>query len=141
MESVLEQRLREAGSPSASGEGLVRVIDLVGVPDFGTLVESEALRYEDLIELRESREGSTFREWLKDLDPSNPRQVERAVVEDLLTVSRVQGLGGRVLRIAATVRLGLTNPVVGIIASVTDSIVVDKLFRGWCPRVFVERLR
>ena len=52
MESVLEQRLREAGSPSASGEGLVRVIDLVGVPDFGTLVESEALRYEDLIELR-----------------------------------------------------------------------------------------
>ena len=110
MESVLEQRLREAGSPSASGEGLVRVIDLVRVPDLGTLVESEALRYEDLIELRESREGSTFREWLKDLDPSNPRQVERAVVEDLLTVSRVQGLGGRVLRIAATVGLGLTNP-------------------------------
>ena len=122
MESVLEQRLREAGSPSASGEVLVRVIDLIGVPDFGTLIESEALRYEDLIELRESREGSTFREWLKDLDPSDPRQVERAVAEGLLTVSRVQGLGSRVLRIAATVGLGLTNPVVGIIASVTDSI-------------------
>ena len=138
---MLEERLRGAGAVHAFGEGLVRVIDLVGVPNLGALVESGSFTFERLLELRESKEGATFRQWLKNLDPTDPRDVERAVVEDLLAVSRIQSPGARIMRLVVTVGLGLINPATGVIASAADGLVVDKLFRGWRPRVFVERLR
>lgn len=141
MERVLARRIQDAGAPSAKGEGLVRVVDLVGVPDLGLAIESGAVSFSALTEVRDSSAGRQFREWLRELNPVDPQDVQRAVVEDLLSEVSIDRRSVRALRIVATVGLGLLNPAAGVAASLTDGVIADRMAKGWRPRVFLKRVQ
>ena len=138
VETLLGEKLR-AATGSASAEGFIRVLDLAELPDVGGAVEDGRVDFSDVWTLRETPDARKFRDWLAAVDPEDPRQVERALVAALMARAPASGLGARALRLAATVGIGLLNPVAGVGASLADS-VVDRLAMGWRPRIFLDRI-
>jgi hypothetical protein len=77
-----------------------------------------------------------FREWLAERNPDAQLLTEyyNAVTAD----SWVGTLRAKSLRYITTAVVGIASPVMGLLASAADELVVDRILRGWRPNQFVE---
>jgi len=123
-----------------SEAGFQTLCEVADIPDVGEAVLTHQVTTEDVLRLRESPSGVSFRKWFHENCRGAPLSVAREYTALLRHVPKVSSLPSRVLRFIATQLLGLI-PGVGGVASGVDSFFIDRMLRGNCPKFFIEDLR
>ena len=139
-ELVLTEKLAGAGLDRSLLQGFIRLLDLTDVPDIRVAVSSNAVTPSDIWEIRQGRNARRFREWLREADPSDSRDLEKAYVKALGRSTLADSLPLRALRFALTTAAGLI-PGAGLAAGAIDSFFVDKWLKGYSPKLLLDELQ
>jgi hypothetical protein len=129
-----EDLLRRSGINSSEISEFKEVV-LTELPGVAEVLDSGERRAEDFFDLLAA--SSKFASWTSGLSPD-----EKLVGEYFRAAASSGWLGSlpiKSTRIVIGTAVGVLNPIAGIIASLADSFVVDKLFGGWRPSHFVDR--
>jgi len=82
--------------------------------------------------------AARFKRWLKSMNP------DASLIEEFhksaTAATWIEKLPTKVLRLAVATAVGIANPVAGTMLSAADSLILDKLGRGWRPHQFVNRV-
>ena len=100
-----------------------------GVPDLGALPFSDEKCFKDFHRVTMSSNAVAFRNWFHSLTAVDETEMLKEFISLLHQVPFCERLPMKLFRFAITSALGFV-PIVGQIASVFDTFVVDKLFRG-----------
>ena len=106
-----------------------------GIPDLAKLVLDGIIRFEHILELRNSIDGKKFRKWFEDKDYD-----KKMVYEELMKFnsSITSNSWLKIIRWIYPNLIGFANPIAGLGASAIDSFVVDKMLKGWHPNLFLD---
>ena len=106
-----------------------------GFPDLGQLFVDKVIGLDEIIKLRDSFQGKMFRFWAKH-DEYEENQMRQDVMNSVHSIlgSRM----GTALRMIACNLVGVTGFIPGLVASATDSYVVNKILNGWHPNLFLD---
>ena len=138
---VMQSKLARAGIDGSISQNLIRLLELNKLPDPSFAVAADELSLEKIWELRQSRTSRRFRSWLRDVNAHDPRELERAYVESLGEISFVGSLPNRTLRFLLTAGIGAANPIIGLAAGAADTFALDRLTRGFRPKLFIDKFR
>lgn len=122
--------------------------EIANLPDIAELALRDKALLPELIKLRHSADGMAFRAWFHDHCVSDPATTAKEYASLLRSVPLVQstpikafrffvGFGISIATLQADPMLALG---VGTAATAVDSFLVDRLFKGRSPKVFIERL-
>lgn len=139
-EEILQNKLVRLGLPRGLLEGFISLLELEAIPDIRPAVKAGTLPLPTIWKLRNQRASVNFRRWLREAECSDSRELEKAYVA-AIGASAMKGLGVRALRFVLVSAFGLLNPIVGTLASATDSFFLDKWMAGYTPKLFLESLR
>lgn len=107
-----------------------------GIPNLAGLVVEGVIRFEHIIELRNSVDGKKFRHWYKEKG-WNKELVYQELMKFNSSVASNSWV--KLLRWVYPNLIGLTTSgLAGVGASAFDSYVVDKLLKGWHPNFFLD---
>jgi hypothetical protein len=128
--------------------GFTPLISIAALPDIGLLAIQKKQIVKDLISLRQSTVGIQFRLWFHQNCRAEPATVAKEYHAILKSVPFVQSALGRTIRYFAQAAAGVAalplDPLVGLGASAAvgavDSFIVERMFKGSSPKVFMERL-
>jgi len=143
---LLEQKLLRAGVRPQLLDGFIRLLDLNNLTDIRPAVINRELGASKLWQIRQSRKGIQFREWLRRADAHDARELERAYVEALGHSTLTDSLPLRVVRLGLTTAAGMVLPGIGgliggLAAGAADSFFVDKWLQGFSPKMFFDELQ
>jgi hypothetical protein len=118
-------------------------LDFSNIPNISEPLLAERDEMAKFIKLTRSRDAQEFRRWFHESAPLTERDFVKAYIELLRDTPQIQGLGGRALRMAASVGLsalglGLVSDAV---ASAIDNFVIDKFVRRRGTKFFLEEFR
>jgi hypothetical protein len=137
-ELVIASKAKRLGRGRALEDGLLRVLQLSGLPDIGQAVAGGQIPFEEVWKLRQHRDAAAFRGWVRKADPADARDLERAYVKSLESVSS-GSLPVRAIRFVLCVGL---DSLTGVpVASAVDAFLGDRLLRGRPPKLFIDRAR
>lgn len=139
--TLVEHKLRRAGLAQQYIEGFSSLLELNNLPDIGEAVEKGAISLERICKLRETRASKDFRKWLKEVQPQDIRELEKAYVAAISQEARVDSLPVKALRFIITTAVGIVNPIAGLLTDSIDSFFVDKWLKGFSPKMFFDELR
>lgn len=122
-----------------AGESFAQLREIAGIPDVGELVLSNDVEIQKLIKLAESRDGQQFQGWFHQNCRTDAIGAAREYVKLLNEIPHIQRAPAKVLRFLITSVLGKI-PILGEVASLADSFVVERLLRGPSPKYFIENL-
>jgi len=142
---LLKQKLLRAGVKPPIVDGFIRLLDLNNLPDIRPAITSRELSMAELWQIRQSHQGTQFREWLRQADSHEARDLERAYVEALIRPTLASSLPVRLLRLGITTAAGLVTGIGGLIggiaADAVDSFFVEKWLGGFSPKLFFDELQ
>ncbi|NIR51129.1 hypothetical protein GWO43_21215 [candidate division KSB1 bacterium] len=138
VDNLLENKLSRSGILS---EGFCTLLELNDIPDIGLAVREGRMNLKRIWAIRKKKASSDFRRWLRELQPENVRELEKAFVNSLVEDSMISSLPAKVIRFCITTVAGLMNPIAGLATGTVDSFFVDKLFKGFAPKIFFDELR
>lgn len=107
-----------------------------GIPDLASLVVAGTIKFEHIIELRNSIDGKKFRQWYKEKGWN-----KELVCQELMKFNSSIASNSLVkfLRWIYPNLIGLaTCGLVGVSVSAFDSYLLDKLLKGWHPNFFLD---
>ena len=142
--------LTRATGSAHPGNAYVELRELADLPDVGELVLQDTGLLESVLKLRNSTAGAQFRGWFQENVRTDPTNVAREYAKLLQEVPGIQSATGRTIRFLAQVGVGAASAIaldaaVGFAASMAagaiDSFLVDRMFGGSSPKVFLERLQ
>ena len=81
-----------------------------------------------------------FRRWLREANPTDSRDIERAYVQALKASPASISLPIKVLRFAVTNIVGALDPIAGFVAGGVDNFFFDKFVSGFSPRLFLDQV-
>jgi hypothetical protein len=110
-----------------------------GIPDLGKLPFPNEQCFKDFHKVTMSSNAAAFRDWFHSLTAVNDTEVLREYVSLLRQVPLCERLPAKLFRFAVTFSLGFI-PMVGQIADIFDTFVVDKLFRPNSAKFFMDDL-
>lgn len=113
-----------------------KILSDKGIPDLGSLIIEGIIKFEQIIELRNSVDGKKFRHWFKEKGWD-----KKLVYEELMKYnsSIASKTWVQIVRWVYPNLIGLaTNAAVGIGAAAFDSLIVDRLLKGWHPNFFLD---
>jgi hypothetical protein len=125
--------------PDAQVSRLSRVLEIAELPDISDPAVAREVRLERVLEVRESAECRSFREWLWGSDAKSNEEIEeqfRSIRKRLAGFIRAPS--GKKLRWVATEGAGLV-PVFGTVVSLFDSFVLEKVLKDPGPFSFISR--
>lgn len=140
-ELILTEKLARAGLDRSLLQGFIRLLELTDIPDIRAAVSSNALTLSDIWKIRQGTNARRFREWLREADPSDSRDLEKAYVQALGRSTLAESLPLRALRFALTTAVGILRPDIGLVAGAIDSFFVDKWLKGYSPKLFFDELQ
>lgn len=120
---------------------ITQLTDLQGIPDVGEGVASGFVPLKEVWAVRQSRSAQAFREWFRHTSAQSARDVERAFVESLKNPPWVASLKAKAVRFGVTTLAGIASPLGGVLASGTDSFLLERLIGGYTPRMFFDDLK
>jgi len=131
--------LAHAIAPDAPHEQWRRVLQLADLPDIPAVPEAGAVDIGRVLQIRDSNECRTFRDWLG----STEDMTDAAIAEHLAGVrARLQTLAnskvGKTVRFMATTALAFTNLGAGVVGTAIDTFAINKLLGKGGPAVFLE---
>ncbi|NQU59555.1 MAG: hypothetical protein HQ512_00325 [Rhodospirillales bacterium] len=115
-------------------------LEVAGVPNISQLLLSDNDRITNFIELTDSPDAKQFRKWFHSNANLSEKEILQRYIDLLHQVPWTQRAPGKTLRLAITTAAGFL-PVLGAVASVIDTFVVDKLLSEKSPKFFIENLR
>lgn len=106
-----------------------------GFPDLGQLVFDGVISLNDLLKLRKSMQGRMFRYWA-----ASDKYEEELMRKDIMNSvqSVLTGRIGTALRMMVCSLVGIAGFLPGLVASATDSFIVNKIAGGWHPNMFLD---
>ena len=145
--SIFEEKLNFLAreyEPDAYASRFNRVLEIKGFPDVELIAQEGRLRLDKILEIRETKEGKEFREWLAGLNSVTDDEM-REQLESFKTAAGnfLAGMKGKALRLLITSGVGLVpvvGNVVGTLASALDSFIVEKILPSSGPVSFVNNL-
>lgn len=122
--------------------------ELSDLPDIAETVLSDKSKLVDIIKLRNSSSGAAFRVWFHDNCVTDPTRTAKEYASLLRSIPTVQTFPAKTIRFIASAAVGVaTLPIdpfiglgAGIAVSGVDAFLVDRLFKGASPKIFIERL-
>lgn len=138
--------LAERAKPSGSYEIIKK---LAGLPDVGELALQHTSIIEDLLRLRSSASGAQFRSWFHEkCRTENAEMLAREYASVLKSVPFIGKSGPKTIRFATQVGLAALmlpfDPLVGLATGATvgaiDTFLVERIFKGATPKIFLEQL-
>lgn len=115
---------------------LTQIADL---PDIPNAVIDKKVNIDDLIRLRNSRDGEQFRRWFHENCSSDPINTAKGYSSLLKSIPESQKFPLKALRFITTQAIGLI-PGAGLVVGAIDSFLVDRVARGTSPKYFLEKL-
>ena len=109
------------------------------IPELAKLVIDGTIKFEQILELRNSVDGKKFRVWFESMDYD-----KNSVYEEIMKFNSSISSNSwvKLIRWIYPNVMGLLNPIAGIATSAIDSYLIDKLLKGWHPNFFLdEKLR
>lgn len=136
VESVLNEKISPIMQAGANAKTVLlfqKILAEKQIPDFARLYFERILKIEDIIGFRDNVHGQKFRDWYLSAryDPQTVRQI-------LLSRGVSQSIVTKLLRFLIPNAIGVANAPLGIVASVIDSFVIDKMLGGWHPNIFLD---
>lgn len=116
-------------------EALTCINQQKGFPDLGQLFVDGTIGLDDVLKMRASLQGRLFRYWAK-ADAYEEAQMRQDVMNSVHSV--LGGRVGSVIRMLACTLVGIGGVLPGLIASATDSLIVNEIVRGWHPNMFLD---
>lgn len=107
---------------------------LSGFPDIVTTLNSGNRSFDEFIVLLSK--ANRFKHWLKDKSPDE--NLISNYLQDISSTGWFNQTQGKVFRYIASTAIGMINPLAGLVASATDSFVLDKINFGWKPNQFIN---
>ena len=140
-EILLKEKLIRAGAQPQLIEQFQGLLELENIPDLWPIVEASVISISDIWKLRQQREAKQFRKWLREADPADTRELEKAYVALLGKSSIYTSLPVRILRFIITTAVSAVEPLVGTLAGTADSFFIEKWLAGYSPRLFLDKIR
>ena len=139
----LSLKLRRLTGIELPDEKLWNFLDVVGVPDISGPLLADKGEMKKFIALTGRRDAEAFRQWFHEHSQLTEKEVLKAYIGILHQTPWIQRKSGRVLRMAASVGLGMfgLGLIVDAAASAVDNFVVDKFIRGKGAKFFIEDFR
>jgi hypothetical protein len=120
-------------------ESFTSLLELNNIPDIRQAVISDDIDLPTVWSLRQKKIASQFREWLRDADPQNSRELEKAYVQILGKTTLADSLPLRTIRFAITTITGI-NPPTGFVVGAIDNFFVDRWLSGYSPKLLLDEL-
>lgn len=140
-DKLLQQKLLRSGVSPELIEQFMCLLDLNNIPDFQSAIDKGEVGLADIWNIRQQRESEDFRKWLRNANPADSRELEKAFVAALGNKSLYSSLPSRILRFALTTGVGAVEPITGTLAGLTDSFFLEKWLEGYSPNLFLDKLR
>jgi hypothetical protein len=138
---LLQQKVARSGIADIRVSGFSALLELNNLPDIGAAVAENSIPLAEVWRIRQRGTSRRFRTWLRDAQPKDSRDLEKAYVAALSGQSLVSSLPVKSLRFSVTFLTGLAQPIAGFIASGLDSLFVEKWLSGYTPKLFFDKLR
>jgi hypothetical protein len=130
------------------GSQYTELREIADLPDIAELALMDKSKLEDILKLRNSSSGFAFRKWFHQNCMGDPVNAAKEYASVLKEIPKVQSAPIKTIRFLATVAVGAMtlplDPLVGFgaatVASSIDSFLVDRIFKGASPKIFIERL-
>ncbi|MCA0763119.1 YecA family protein [Vibrio vulnificus] len=109
------------------------VMNLKGIPDIYTLYKRDVITLDDIINYRNTFNGTIFRKWF-----ASENYDEKEVVRTLINNESKEKSMSKFIRFLYPNIAGILNPVLGAASSAFDSYIVGKVLDGWKPSLFLD---
>lgn len=140
-ENLLREKLRRAGVSTTALDGFIQLLELNSLPDIRQPLLAGEVTPAELWTVRQTNRGRRFRQWLREAQTQDARELEKAYVDALAQRNLGDNLPLRVLRFAVTSTAGFLSGPGGIIAGAFDSFFFESWLKGFSPRIFFDDLR
>jgi hypothetical protein len=130
------------------GSQYTELREIADLPDIAEVALIDKSKLLDILTLRHSSSGLAFRKWFHANCMGDPAYTAKEYASLLKVIPKVQSAPIKTIRFLATAAVGVmalpADPMIGlgagIIASCVDSFLVDRIFKGASPKIFIERL-
>ncbi len=107
---------------------LTKIIQDKQIPDFGELYIKGIVKMDDIIELRNSIDGGKFRDWME-TEEYNKNSIYKKVLSSNSGVKEKALI--KFTRWLYPNIVGFISPIGGVVVSIVESFVIDKILKGW----------
>lgn len=136
-----------AGDTAAESFAAIRSIERV--PDVVAAVTQRVVTPADVWKLRNTRRAAEFRKWFDEVGPEDPKEMAAEYVSTLKEQSALSSGKAKMLRFGVINSIGIALSLVGGMASVApslvlnlaDSFLLDRIRLGFKPRYFIDDIR
>lgn len=125
--------LRRAGLNAAAIDQFTEIL-LPDTPSVTEVINTGEKSFDEFLLLLDR--ADRFKQWLQKVNPDEG--LVRTYMRDVSSEPWIQKLPAKSLRYVITTALEKVNPVAGVVASVVDNFILEKLLGGWRPNHFVE---
>lgn len=108
---------------------------LPDAPSLAECIDSGERSFDEFLQLLSN--ARRFKNWISSVNIDE--NLVSAYVKAIASESQIQGIKGKTLRYALTTGAGFANPVVGVLTSLADTFLIEKLLGGWRPNHFVAK--
>ena len=137
---ILSGKLRRVGVSPAALEQFLNLLELNDLPDLGRVVGEGQYSFADLWGLRQGGVATRFRQWLREAEAKDARDLERAYVASLGNRHAYSSLPLQTVRFALVTAWGVIEPISGTLAGVADFFLAQWL-GGYSPKLFFDKVR
>lgn len=109
-------------------------IILNGCPDIATVINNNERDIDEFLELL--KKSGRFKKWLKGASPDE--NIISNYIEDITSSGWINRTPVKVLRYLTTTGLGFINPAAGVLTSIVDTFLLEKINLGWNPNQFIN---
>lgn len=138
-EEVIAGKLSSNKIDKSLIESFTSLLELNNIPDIRQAVISDDIDLPTIWPLRQKKIALQFRKWLREANPQNGRELEKAYVNILGKTTLADSLPLRAIRFAVTSIAGI-NPAIGLVAGAIDNFFVDKWLSGYSPKLLLDEL-
>jgi hypothetical protein len=132
--------LAAGASPKCKEETFDRVLRIGCFPAFDFQPPTKQFDMEEFLKIRDSKECKAFRDWLKQAQFLNEREIHLEVRSLRARLGNlVHGTKGKLIRLAVGYGAGLV-PVLGPVVSALDTFVLEKLLPLSGPAMFLDTM-
>jgi hypothetical protein len=126
--------LQSAKEHADAQQEFVDVI-LPDAPSLAECIDSGERSFDEFLQLLSS--ARRFKNWITSVNVDE--NLVAAYIKAITSEGQVQGIKGKTLRYALTTGAGFANPVAGVLTSLADTFLVEKILGGWRPNHFVAK--
>lgn len=138
---LFQNKLKRVGIQQYLVDGFTKLLELNNLPNIELAVINDQIPITKVWEIRQRKESRQFRAWLREVQPSDTRELEKAYVAAISKNDDYSSLPVRVIRFVMLNAIGLVNPIAGLISGGIDSFFLEKISAGYSPKLFFDRLR